>query len=206
MRRLLVVAAAVVVALGAAGIAAVARHGGGGNKTVTSIAGLEIKQSELDLTVEHFHEEADREGKPFPAKGTPEYTQVEKLATGLLVDRAKIEAAAGKIGVHITAAQVDARLGVPTAEQEGGGIRVKAEAAFRRATARAQLVTEAVFRKVTAGIRVTPAQVRAYYRAHRADYGTTPVSAVAPGLRRQLLAARKNTAMARWLANARKQR
>jgi hypothetical protein len=206
VRRLAVVAAVVVVALGAAGIAALARHGSGGGKTVTSIAGHEIKQSEVDLTVDHFHEEADTEGKPFPAKGTREYAQVEKLATGLLVDRAKIEAAAGKIGVHVTGAQVDARLAVHSAEQEGSAIRVKAEAAFRRATAQAQLVTEAVFRKVTAAIRVTPAEVRAYYDAHRAGYGTALFPAVAPGIRRQLLAARKNAAMARWLASARKQR
>jgi hypothetical protein len=206
VKRLVVVAAVVVAALGAAGIAALARHGGGGNKTVTSVAGHEIKQSELDLTVEHFHEEADREGRPFPAKGTHEYEQVQTLATQLLVDRARIEAAAARLGVHVTDAQVEARLGGAPAEQEGGDIRIKAEAAFRRATARAQLVLEGAFRKVTAPIRVKGAEVRAYYRAHRADYGTAPVPAVVPGIRRQLLAARKNAAMARWLANVRRQR
>jgi hypothetical protein len=125
------------------------------------------------------------------------------LALGLLVDRASIEAAAARIGVHVSNAQVDARLTAGTVENEGGDIRIKAEAAFLRATARNQLITEGVFRKVTAGVLVRPGDVQAYYRAHRALYGGTPFARVAPAIRSQLRSARKNAAMARWLARVR---
>jgi len=203
VRRIAVVASAVALAIVTVAVVVVVKSRGDDNKPVATVAGHEISQNELELTVEHFHEEADREGKPFPAKGTQGYRQLEKLALGLLVDRASIEAAAARIGVHVSNAQVDARLTAGTVENEGGDIRIKAEAAFLRATARNQLITEGVFRKLTAGVLVRPGDVQAYYRAHRALYGGTPFARVAPAIRSQLRSARKNAAMARWLARVR---
>jgi hypothetical protein len=203
VRRVAIVASVVAVAIVAVAVVAVVKSRGGGDKPVATVAGHEISGNELELTVEHFHEEADREGRPFPSKGTKEYRQVEKLALGLLIDRASIEAAAARIGVHVTNAQVDSRLTAPTGENEGGDIRVEAEAAFLRATARNQLITEGVFRKLTAAVFVEPGDVLAYYRHHRALYGGTSFARVAPAIRSQLLSARKNAAMARWLAKVR---
>jgi hypothetical protein len=204
VRRLVVVGSVVAVALVAVAIAAIVRGSGGGDKTVQTVAGHRITQKDLELTVEHFHEEADREGKPFPAKGTDGYNRVEKISLGLLIDRATIQAAAARIGVHVTEAQVDARAGGPSGESEGGrDIRVEAEAAFARATAHTQLITEAVFRKLTAGLRVHSSEVRAYYRAHRSLYRASPFARVAPAIRSQLLSARKNAVLARWLTKVR---
>jgi hypothetical protein len=203
VRRAAVVASVGAVAIVAVAVVAVVKSRGGADKPVATVAGHEISGNELELTVEHFHEEADREGRPFPPKGTKEYRQVEKLALGLLVDRASIEAAAARLGVHVTDTQVDARLTAFRGENEGGDIRIKAEAAFLRATARNQLITEGVFRKLTAGVFVRPGDVRAYYSHHRHLYGGTPFARVAPAIRSQLLSARKNAAMARWLAKVR---
>jgi hypothetical protein len=203
VRRIAVVASVVAVAIVAVAVVAVVKSRGGSDRPVATVSGHEIGANELELTVEHFHEEADREGKPFPVKGTKGYKQVEKLALGLLVDRASIEAAAARIGVRVTDAQVDARLTAPMAENEGGDIRVEAEAAFLRATTRNQLITEGVFRKLTAGVFVRPGDVRGYYREHRALYGGAPFARVAPAIRSQLLSARKNAVMARWLAKVR---
>jgi hypothetical protein len=205
VRRLIIVGAVVAVAIVAVAIAAVVRSNGGGDKTVQTVGGHRITQNDLDLTVEHFHEEADREGKPFPAKGSDEYRRVEKIALGLLIDRAAIEAAAARIGVQVTQAQVDARAaGTASGESEGGGdIRVAAEAAFGRGTARTQLLTEAVSRKLTSNVRVRATDVRAYYRTHRGLYATTPFARVAAAIRSELLSARKNAVLARWLAGVR---
>jgi len=200
VRRVAVVAS--VVAVVAVAVVAVVKSRGDGDKPVATVAGHEISGNELELTVEHFQEEADREGRPFPAKGTQGYRQVEKLALCLLVDRASIEAAAARIGVHVTDAQVEARLTAGNGEDEDGESGAEAEA-FLRATARNQLITEGVFRKVTAGVLVRPGDVRAYYRDHRALYGGTPFARVAPAIRSQLLSARKNAAMAGWLAKVR---
>jgi hypothetical protein len=205
VKRLVVVASVAALAVLIVAIVAVARRDGGGDRAVAAVAGHKITQNELELMVEHFHEEADREGRPFPPKDTKEYRQVQKIALGLLVHWAGLEAAAGRIGVHVTEAQVDVRASAPSGEsEEGGDVRFKAEAAFRRGTARTQLITEAVFRKLTAGVRVRPAQVNAYYRRHRGLYGSIPFERVAPAIRSELLSARKNAVMARWLAGERR--
>jgi hypothetical protein len=204
VKRVVLVAAVIVLALVGVGIVALLRDDDGG-KTVATVSGHRITSDDLTLAVDHFHEEADREGHAFPAKGTNEYEQVEKLALRLLIDRAAIEAAASRLGVHVTDAQVDTRLAGSPRESEGGGdVRIKAEAAFRRATIRIQLITEGVFRKLTADIQVEPSEVRAYYRRHRSLYGSTPYAKVAPAIRSQLLAVRKNAALARWLAQVRR--
>lgn len=87
MRRLLVVGAVVAAAVVALAVVAVVRSGGSGDETVQTVAGHEITREDLELAVEHFHEEADREGRPFPAKGTGGYKAVERIALGLLIDR-----------------------------------------------------------------------------------------------------------------------
>jgi len=204
VRRLIIVASVLVVAVAAGAIVAAVRSTGGSDKTVQSVAGKKITANDLELTVEHFHEEADREGKPFPAKDTAAYKRVEKVALGLLVDQASIRTAARKLGVQVTEAQVDAKASAPSGEsEEGGDIRVEAEAAFGRASARTQLITEAVARKLTAGVTVSGAAVHAYYRSHRALYGSTAYARVAPAIRSQLLSARKNAVLTRWLAKVR---
>src|SRR3954447_10829246 len=135
VKRILLVASVLVAVLTALAVVAVVRHDDGA-ETVASVSGRRVTTDDLRLTVEHFHEEADREGKPFPAKGSDGYRRVEKIALGLLIDRAAIEAAAAQIGIHVTQAQVDARAGGASGESEGGGdIRVEAEAEFGRATA-----------------------------------------------------------------------
>jgi hypothetical protein len=204
IRRAAVVAAVLLVAVAAIGVAALVRSRGSGDKTIQTVAGNKITQHDLELTVEHFHEAADREGNPFPAKGTDGYKRVEQIALGLLIDQASIRAAAAKLGVNVTEAQVDARTGRSTGEsEEGGNIRVEAEAAFGRASTRTQLITAAVSRKLTTGIAVRDAAVRDYYRSHRDLYGTTPYARVAPDIRSQLLSARKNAVLAHWLAEVR---
>jgi SurA N-terminal domain len=204
VRRRLVVASAVVVAVLAAAVAALLTRGGG-NPTIQTAAGHRITRDDLALTVEHFHEEADREGRPFPAKGTSAYDDVERSSLRLLIDQAAVEAAAARLGVHVTDAQVEQRLAsASTAENEGSDIRVRAEAAFRRATVRAQLITEGVYRKLSAGMAVPPAAVHSYYRSHHADFARTPFALAAPEIQRQLLSARKNAAYARWLAIVRR--
>jgi SurA N-terminal domain len=204
MRRAAVVAAVFLVGVVAIGIVALVRSRGSDNKTIQTVAGEKIKQHDLELTVEHFHEDADREGKPFPAKGTDGYKRVETISLGLLIDQAAIRAGAAKLGVLVSEAQVDASVGAPSGEsEEGGDIRIEAEAAFARATARTQLIIEGVSRKLTAGLNVPAGDVRAYYLDHRPLYGSRPYARVAPAIRSQLLSARKNAVLTRWLAKVR---
>src|SRR3954447_943450 len=206
VKRILLVASVLVAVLTALAVVAVVRHDDGA-ETVASVSGRRVTTDDLRLAVEHFHEEADREGRPFPAKGTEGYDQVETVALRLLIDRAAIEAAAARLGGHVSQAAGDAKLapaGSAGESDEGAAIRVEAEAAFRRATARTQLLTEGVARALARGVNVSPGAVRAYYRGHRSRYGSTPYSAVAPSVRAELLSAQRNAVLARWLAKVRR--
>jgi hypothetical protein len=208
MKRWVIVAATALAAIaGVAIAAAVSRSGGSGSRVVASVGDQRITRDQLDLTVGHFHEQAEAEGRPFPRAGTRAYRDVERRALALLLDRAKLAVAAGRIGIHVSNDEVEHHL--PTAQggpdaDEGPAVRTKAEAAFVRGTVRAQLLTEKVFRRVTREVAVSPAAVRAYYSAHRAIYGRARFSELAISLRRQLVSARRNAAMNRWLAAARR--
>jgi hypothetical protein len=200
MRRLLVGAAAVIATVVALAIVALLRDGGEGDKTIQTVAGHEITRDDLEQTVEHFHEEAEREGRSFPHEGTQKYERVEKIVLRLLIDQAAIEAAAAKLGVHVTEAQVDARVHAAGGEEEDAG---ESDGAFARATARTQLVEEAVARILGRGVTASDRTVRAYYRAHRDLYGSAPFAQVAPSIRSQLLAQRRNAVLGDWLAKVR---
>jgi SurA N-terminal domain len=204
-RRIAAVVGVLVIALIAVAAVALSRQNDSGGKAVASVAGERVTRRQLDLMVEHFHEEADREGRPFPRRGTAAFRRVERQSLALLLDRAKIEAAATRLGIHVSSARVAQRLAAAGGGEEEGGatIRAQAEGVFRRSTTRAQLVTEAVFAKVTADVRVPPAAVRGYYRSHRTLYGSTPLRKLGVSIRRQLLAARRNEVMTRWLQQAR---
>ena len=205
VKRIALVVAALA-AVAAAALAVGLLRGGDSDPVVATVSSTEIRQDDVDLAVEHFHEQADREGRPFPDKGTRAYTETERAALRLLIDRAAIEAGAARMGVHVTDADVEDRLAAQAGGEsdEGGDIRLKAEAAFRRGSVRAQLVTERVFRKLTARIAVSPAATRAYFERHRRAYGSMSFGEVAPLIRNQLLAARKNAVYARWLATIRR--
>lgn len=205
MRRLLVVAAVLAVAVGAAVGLALARRHAHGNAAVAQVGGDRITRHQLDLTVEHFHEEADREGRPFPDSGTAAFRRVEQQSLAFLVDRARLEVAAARAGIRVDDTEVRRRLGASAGSEEDAGtaVRAQAEAAFARGTARAQLLMEKVFSRLTAHVTVAPTAVRAYYRGHRAQYGGAPFRTLAPAIRRQLLSARKNEVMAAWLHRAR---
>jgi len=205
VRRLLAVAVVLAVAVGAAVGLALARRHDDGNPTVAQVGGDRITRHQLDLMVEHFHEEADREGRPFPDSGTGAFRRVEQQSLAFLVDRARLEVAAARAGIHVDNAEVRRRLGASAGGEEdsGAAVRAEGEAAFARGTARAQLLTEKVFARLTAHVTVAPAAVRAYYLGHRAQYGRTPFRSLAPAIRRQLLSARKNALLAAWLRRAR---
>lgn len=192
----------VVVAVAAA--VAIARRHGGGDPTVAKVGPERITRSRLELTVQHFREEADTEGRPFPTSGTGAYRRAERQSLAFLLDRAKLEVAAARAGIHVDDAEVERRLraAAPGGEAGEAGL-TKAAAAFARSTARAQLLIEKVFERVTAGVSVGRAAARAYYRIHRAQYGALPFRELAPSIRRQVLSARRNAVMARWVARAR---
>jgi hypothetical protein len=140
--------AIVAVAVVAGVVVAVVRSCGGGSSAAVAHVGAEpVTKTQLQGSVDHFANEAAAEGKPFPRPGTAVYRTVERQALGLLVYRSELEQSATKLGVPVTRAQVQQRLG-RSAETEGD----VSDQRFAESTIRSQIAYEHIYAKVTAGI------------------------------------------------------
>lgn len=122
--------------------------GGEGDKSkaVAHVGHAAITHEQLDETVDHFKEEAQKEGKPFPEEGSARYRTVERQALGLLVYRTELLRSAARLGAPVTDEEVERRAKAAggEAEEEGG--------AFIESTIRSQIAYEHVYGKVTAGV------------------------------------------------------
>jgi SurA N-terminal domain len=145
---------------------------GGGDKTVAHVGGEAITEDQLDAVVEHFRLEAKAEGTTFPDEGSPAFRRIQSRLLGLLVYRAELRQAARRLGVEVSRVQVLKRMGASSADEEAS------RDAFEYGSAEAQLLFEAIFRKVTRGV-------------------TAPTQAE--------LAARRNEAMARYVGRLRRE-
>ena len=147
MNRRAILAAVAAAAL----VGAAAGCGGEGKKPVVRVGQTTITHAQLEQTVEHFREEANREGTPFAEDRT-----TEKQLLGLLVYRARLEEGARALGVAVTDEQVEQRVASATSSEE------KDAEAFAEASMRAQLLTEAVYRRLAGRVHISdPEQAQA---------------------------------------------
>jgi SurA-like N-terminal domain len=124
-------------------VATLAACGGSSNDPVAHVGDTAITSAQLQDAIDHFKNEADAEGRPFPESGTTAYHTVERQTLGLLVYRTELLQSADKLGVPVTNAEVQQRMS-ESREQEG-------DIAFARDTVRAQIAYEHIYGRVTAG-------------------------------------------------------
>jgi hypothetical protein len=121
---------------------------GGGDgekpKAVAHVGRAAITRGHLDETVDHFKEEAQKEGKPFPERGSATYRAVERQALGLLVYRTELLQTATRLGVPVTDEEFERR-----AKAAGGEAEAEKEGVFAEDTLRSQIAYEHLYRKVT---------------------------------------------------------
>jgi len=141
-----------IVLVAAALAAAAAGCGGAGERAVAHVGATTITREQLDETVEHFGEEAAREGKPFT-----DTAAVRRHLLGLLVYRARVEQGAAALGVTVPHDAVEERLQSGGEEGDAGD---KGDDAFAESSVRAQLSVEGVYRRLSARIHETDPQRR----------------------------------------------
>lgn len=116
--------------------------------------------------------------REFPKAGTTEYQTLKNQAVAYLVQRVEFEQKAKDLGLEITDKQVAERL-VQIKKQYFAGDEKKylkqlADQGLTdtqvTADLRAQLVSEAVFAKVTKAVKVTDKDVSSYYAENKATY------------------------------------
>jgi hypothetical protein len=123
-----------------------------GDKAVAHVGTQTITKEQLERTVEHFSEEAQREGKPFPKEGEPGFDAAQDRLLGLLVYRAELADEAKSMGLAVSDEQVERRLDSGGSSEEGEDQEGKK---FAEESVRAQLLYETLYRKATAGITGT---------------------------------------------------
>jgi hypothetical protein len=192
-----VIRAAVLVLVAAS--VALAAGCGGENKEgfAAKVGDVEVSKEQVEEAVEEITHELEREGKSAPEEGTDARERLERQVVGVLVERARLEQEAEKLGIEVRRDEVEER--VRAREGEEGEEGKEGEEAFIEEAARAQLVYEKLFARVTARVTVDAAEVRAHYERNEAIYEGNTFDDVRDAIRNQLLGQRRNTAMKEWL-------
>jgi parvulin-like peptidyl-prolyl isomerase len=128
--------------------------------------------------VRHAYELKHRK---FPAVGTTAFRTLRDQAVALLVGRVEVRQKAAQMGIVVSEADVDARIG-QIKQQWGSNEREFRKILKRlgltpealRDDVRARLTLEAVREELTASVEVSDQEIADFYQSHLADYTTPP--------------------------------
>lgn len=159
--------------------ALVAGCGGGGSASlqkddVAVVGKIHVTKAQYEALLAQAQRSFKQQGRPFPKQGTPDFETVKGQAITLLVQQAEREAKAASIGISISGKDVDKRLAqIKKQYFQGDEKRYQAQLqkqhlseAQVRKDIRSQLISEAVFNKVTKDASVSSGDVHDYYVTH----------------------------------------
>ncbi len=160
--------------------------GGGGSVSkgdVASVGSAHITKAQLDALLAQAQRSYKLQKRAFPKVGSPEYQTLQGQAIKYLVQRDEFAQKADDLGIKITDKQFAARL-KQVKLQCCGGSEKKYQAQLKQQgvsdqevqrEVRDQLISEAIFKKVTANAKVGDKDIAAYYASHLSQY-TQPES------------------------------
>ena len=155
--------------------------GGGGKVSAGSIAKVEktdIPRSKFNALMEQAQRSYKSQKRTFPTAGSSEYIALQNQAVQFLVQRAEFEIKAADLGIKIDDKSIDTRL-ADIKKQYFGGDQKKYEQQMKdqgmtdaqvRDDIRAQIISEELFKKVTSDVKVSDADVEAYYKKNTTTY------------------------------------
>ena len=159
--------------------ALVAGCGGGGNASlesddVVAVGSTHVAKTDYDALIAQAKRSFAQQNRKFPKQGTAEFEQIKSQAVTLLVQQAERADEADSMGIKITDSDVDKRL-KQIIKQYFQNSQAKYQAQLKkqkltdeqvRKDVRSQLVSEAVFNKVTKDVTVSSDDVHQYYVTH----------------------------------------
>jgi parvulin-like peptidyl-prolyl isomerase len=164
-------------------LALVAGCGGSSSATLGSgdvaVAGSQqITKLQFAALMNRAKKSYDAQKRPFPKPGSTEYEQLKGQAITFLIQRAEFEQEAEDLGVKISDQDVDKRIDQLKKQFYGGSEkkyqRTLAQQGLTEEQAkqevRAQLVSEELFKKITADVKVSDKEIRDYYDSHKSQY------------------------------------
>jgi foldase protein PrsA len=176
MRRLLL--------FGFASLALLAAGCGGTNTAnlssddVAVVGSQQVTKEQFEQLMARAKKSYDAQKRAFPKAGSTEYEQLKGQAITFLVQQAEVEEQAKKLGVDVSDDKVDKEI-ARYKKQFYGGSDARYEKAVKqqgltdaqaREAIRQQLVSQALFKKVTGGVKVRDADIKAYYDSHKSQY------------------------------------
>ncbi len=176
--------------------------GGGGGRSISKddvavVAGEHIARGDLDRRMHEAQCSYELQKRTFPKAGSPEYQAIQTQILQSLVQRAEIQQKAPGLGATVSDKQVENQL-KQLKKQYFGGSEKRYQAELKkqcvtdpevRADIRSNLLSDAVYKKVTTGAQVSEADANAYYLSHSVNY-TQPQTRVV----RHILVKDKQTA------------
>ncbi len=158
--------------------------GGGGDSVpadaVAVVDGDEVAKADLDALIAQAEKSYETQKRDFPKAGTPEYRTLRDQFVQYLVQRVQLEQQAAELDVEVTEKQVEERL-EQIKKQYFSGDAKKYEEQLKeqglsdrqvRADIRAQVVSEEIFESVTKDVKVSDADVKAFYEDNAAQFST----------------------------------
>ena len=176
MRRplLFVFASAALLAAGCGGTSTASL----GSDDVAVVGSQEVTKDQFQTLMARAKKSYDTQKRAFPKPGSTEYEQLKGQAITFLVQQAEVKEQADSMGVEVTDAKVDKEI-ARYKKQFYGGSDARYEKAVKqqgltdeqaREAIKEQLVSQALFKKVTGDIKVGDADIKAYYASHKTQY------------------------------------
>jgi foldase protein PrsA len=138
---------------------------------VAVVDGTPIQKSTLDQLLTRTKKTYAAQKRAFPKAGTSEYQSLQTQAVAFLVQREEYAREAEKLGVKVTDAQIQKKVD-DVKKQYFGGDQKKFEAGLKaqaytiaalREDARAQLVSEGIYKDITGDVKVSDGAAQQYY-------------------------------------------
>lgn len=164
-------------------VALAAGCGGGGKKSVPSdavavVGSDNIAKSQFTLLMDGTQRAYVARKTAFPKPGTSQYKALQDQTMKYLVQQAELEQKAKGLGITVTDKDVQARITQIKKQYFAGDEKkyqqqLKAQGLTEPLLAinlHGQILSEKLYAKVTGGVKVSDADVRAYYVAHKSTY------------------------------------
>ena len=157
--------------------------GGGGTASLASndvavVGGQQVTKDDLTNLLERAKKSYEAQKRPFPKPGTSAYNTLQGQAVTFLLQRAEFAQKAADMGIHISDKQIDDRINQLKKQFYNGSEKVYEQnlkkqgltPAQARQEVKAQLISEAIYNKITSKVNVSDSLIQSYYNANKAAY------------------------------------
>jgi parvulin-like peptidyl-prolyl isomerase len=150
-----------------------------GTDDVAVVGSEHITKEQFQGLMNRAKRSYDAQKRAFPKPGSTEYEQLKGQAITYLTQQAEFEQEGEKMGVDISDEKVDKRI-EQLKKQFYGGSEEKYQKTLKQQgltddqaheAVRAQLISEALFKKVTEDVKVSDKEIKGYYTSHKTQYG-----------------------------------